>query len=128
MAYSAFVKVYLNYLNHYNYFSKDKIKILSELTKCKHTNPFFTPFFPNNDPVKSGTDQAESGPERPLPECCCPFRLQLHFYLKQLIVVAGPRGPVEETFKVAFCSFYGPQTMAPLLGLKCQLELDTAAL
>lgn len=69
VAYSAFVKVYLNYLNHYNYFSKDKIKILSELTKCKHTNPFFTPFFPNNDPVKSGTDQAESGPERPLSVC-----------------------------------------------------------
>lgn len=33
-----------------------------------------------------------------LPECCCPFRLQLHFNFKQLIVVAMPRGPVEKTF------------------------------
>lgn len=33
-----------------------------------------------------------------LPECCCPFRLQLHFHFKQLIVVAMPRGPVEKTF------------------------------
>lgn len=51
VAYSAFVKVYLNYLNHYNYFSKDKIKILSELTKCKHTNPFFYSLLPKQWPL-----------------------------------------------------------------------------
>lgn len=86
---------------------------------------FLSLFFTNNDLsldlANSRTDQAESGPVGPLsasvclPECCCPFRLQLHFHLNKLIVAAMPRGPVEEAFKaVPFCSFYGPQTMAPL--------------
>ena len=61
-----------------------------------------------------------------LPECRCPFHLQLHFHFEQLIVVAVPGGAVEETFKaVPFCSFYGPQTVAPLVGPACQLKLDS---
>lgn len=112
---------------------------VSEQAKATTQTHFLPLFFPNNDlcvdPASSRTDQAKSGPVGPLsvsvclPECCCPFRLQLHFHLKQLIAVAVPRGPVEETFKaVPFCSFYGPRTMAPWAGLPRQLELDATAL
>lgn len=107
--------------------------------KQPHRHLFSLFSFPNNDLwVHSGNsrrDQADSGPvgsppfSACLPESCCPFRLQLHFHFKQLIVVALPRGPQEETFKaLPFCSFYGPQTMAPLLGPLCQQELDTTVL
>lgn len=100
---------------------------------------FPPPSFPNNDlwmdPANFRTDQAESGPVGPLfisvclADWCCPFRLQLHFQLKQVIVVAVPRDPAEGTFKaVPFCSFYSRQTMAPLDGPLRQQELGSIVL
>lgn len=117
----------------------DKINCIRTQSKNNYTNPFSSSFLPKQWPLCGPCQlQNRSGREWSggatafsafLPEWWCPFSLQLHFHFKQLIVVAVPRGPVAETFKaVPFCSFYGPQTMAPLVESLCQLELDNAAL
>lgn len=123
----------LNWIEFLRSFKWSKKDYISTLSKSNYNKLFFCSFPSKHnllvDPANSRINRAESSPTGLflcLPECRCPFRLQLHFHFKQVIVVAMPRGPAYKTFK-AFLLILRPSNRGTTGWPLSQQLLDTAA-